>query len=106
MTSQFRIPYLNTRIETDLMVTLLLAPLWWFSGLSIGIYPLVTALAMIKLLMICIYSGKPLKIPKPVLGFVLFLIFYLLSILINVANLPSQRIFASLNNYLILIMGG
>jgi hypothetical protein len=101
-----KIPFLNTRIETDLTVTLLLTPLWWFSGFIIFIYPAVVLITFLKVLMGCIQSGQSLKIPKVALSFVLFLIFYFLSIAINAPSLPAQRVFASLNNYLILIMGG
>lgn len=100
-----KIPFLTTRIETDLALTLVLTPVWWFSGCIIFIYPLIAALAFSKLLVISIYSGEPLRIPKSVTVFVVFLLFYLFSILLNAANLPIQRVFASFNNYSLLIMG-
>ncbi|MBI3313089.1 MAG: O-antigen ligase family protein [Candidatus Omnitrophica bacterium] len=98
-------PYLNTRFETDILLTLLLTPVWWLTGLNIFVYQMTAVFAFTKLIITIILKDRPLIIPKPLLWFALFLISYLFSILINLGNYPAQRVMASLNNYFVFGMG-
>lgn len=99
---QIKLPFVNTRIETDLALTLMLMPVWWISGLSILAYHATALLVMLKILS---RREPPLKIPYPACWFFAFMTFYLLSILINIGLRPMQRIFASLNNFSFIVMG-
>lgn len=102
---KFKIPLIQSKIESDILWTFALTPLWWALGFNFFIYHLVVFVSFMRLMMISMKQGIPLKIPQPLLCFGLFLVFYMLSILVNLGYRPPQRIFASLNNYLMLIMG-
>ena len=100
-----KIPYFNSRLENDILFMFLLTPFWWVSGLSVFIFQAVSLALFLKFLMILLYSNQSIKIPKPASWFFLFLVFYILSILVNAGIRPPQRIFASINNYTFLVMG-
>lgn len=100
------IPFINTRVETDIALVLIFMPLWWVSGLGVFIYHLAAFWVFVKQLAICIQRDKLLRIPKVFLCFFIFLISYLISILVNAPQNPVQRVFASLNNFSMLVMGG
>lgn len=102
---KMKIPYLTTRIETDLTLTFCLAPLWWLTGLSIFMYHGTVLFVFVKLLVYLSQKNKGLELPKPSVFLFYFLLSYLLSILINIGRIPLQRIFASFNNYLMIVMG-
>lgn len=97
-----KIPYLSTRIETDLVMTLALAPLWWVTGFSAFIYPLAAFIVFFK---IWTRPEGTLQISGPIFWFFIFSFFYLASILINIGLRPLQRIFASFNNLSLIVMG-
>ncbi|MBI3307418.1 MAG: O-antigen ligase family protein [Candidatus Omnitrophica bacterium] len=99
------IPFLTTSIETDLMLVLLLTPLWWVTGFSIFAYHLAVLWIVIKFLLLTIRQHRSILFPAAGNWFFLFLISYLISIAINAPLRPSQRIFASLNNWAVLMMG-
>jgi hypothetical protein len=92
-------------VVNALTVSLLLTPVWWLLGINIFIYHLVGSLVLIQLLGITMRRHLNLFISTPGIIFCLFLVAYLGSILINAGNNPPQRVFASLNNYFVLIMG-
>lgn len=100
-----KIPYLNTRIETDLVMTLVLAPLWWVTGLSAFIYYAAVLWIFIKFLLQAIRHFRVIFFPFVNNWFLLFLISSLASIIFNIPLRPSQRIFSSLNNWLMFAMG-
>ncbi|MFA6601083.1 MAG: O-antigen ligase family protein [Candidatus Omnitrophota bacterium] len=100
-----KIPYLNTRIETDLLLTLFLLPVWWVTGLSIVVYHVTALLIGIKLLVLSSRCNRPVRVPREMFCFVFLLLTYLISIAINVPLRPAQRVIASINNYVMLVMG-
>ncbi len=100
-----RIPYINTRIEDDILLTLLLTPLWWILGFGIFTYHLTVLLVFTKLITGSLRTEQGVRISKETIGFIFFLLSYLASIAINIPYRYEQRIFASLNNYLLLVMG-
>lgn len=105
MSNPLKIPYFQTSIRSDLLVTLLLTPLWWVLGLNILIYQAVAFFVFLKLVVLLTRHNRPLLIPGASFPFFLFLCSFLLSILINIGNHPTQRILASFNNYLMFVTG-
>src|SRR4051812_13564580 len=101
----FKIPFFTTLIETDLLVTFLLTPFWWISGFSIFIYHFMVFACFLKLVLLCMKGHQSLKIPNSIWPFFFLLISYMLSILMNMPLRPAQRIFASFNNYTMLLLG-
>jgi O-antigen ligase len=102
---KFTLPYLTTRIETDLFLTFLLTPLWWITGFSVFIYHAAVLWIFLKFLLGIIQNQQQIRCPKPLVWFFVFLMAYLGSILINIPVRPPQRIFASLNNWIMMMMG-
>jgi len=100
-----KIPFLNTKVETDLLLTLGLTPLWWVLGLNVIIYQSIGLWVFLKLLVGALRFDRPISIPRPLFWLFLFMLIYLASLLFNLGNHPSQRIFASLNNYLMFVLG-
>lgn len=103
--NKITLPYLNTRVETDILLTFILTPFWWITGFNIFIYQLTGGIVFVKLLMNVIFTERPLMIPSALFWYGLFLFSYLFSILINMGNHPEQRVLASFNNYLVFLMG-
>lgn len=102
---KIKLPYLESSSEQDIIVTLLLAPLWWLSGCSVFIYQAVTFLVFLKILILLTMNRKPVILPQPSLWLGYFLIAYLSSVFLNSASHNSQRIFASFNNFSFFLMG-
>lgn len=102
---KFKIPFLTTRIETDLMLVFVLAPLWWVTGFSIFAYYAAVFFVFSKFMLQCIHEYKPMRFSAASNLFALFLISYLISIIINIPIRPPQRLFSSFNNWLMFFMG-
>lgn len=100
-----KIPYLETRIETDLLLTLVLTPLWWVLGLNVLIYQGIALLVFLKLFTRSILNDQPLRLPRPLAGLGIFLMIYFTSMVLNAGDNPFQRTLASLNNYSMFVMG-
>ncbi len=99
------LPYLTTRMDTDLLLTFFLTPLWWLTGFNIFVYQFTAGLVLLKLLVGCIRSNEALKFHPLLLIFLFFLFSYFISLCVNFTHYPEQRVFASINNYFVLIMG-
>ncbi len=99
------LPFFNTKPETDILWVFLLTPVWWLTGFNLFVYHLISLWAFLKTLTYSMRSHEPLRISVPLVYFFVFLVSYLISILINVGIRPSQRIFASFNNYSMIITG-
>jgi len=97
---------MNTSPEADLGAVFLLTPLWWALGVNFFIYHLVALSVFARLLLGSARSQNPLKMPLRIYPFIFFLFFYAVSLLVNAGLRPAPRIFASLNNYSMLLMGG
>lgn len=98
-------PFLNTPPEKDLSWVLALTPLWWALGFNVFVYHLVSFLVFSRSFGKGLVRGKKIMMPKRLYPFAALLFFYLISIVINIPLRPAQRIFASLNNYSMLVMG-
>src|SRR4051812_16968822 len=93
------------RVDRELLGVFLLTPVWWILGFNIFIYHAIALFVFVKLLLYAGRAGESLRIPNILLEFTLFLLFYLASILLNAGIRPAERVFASINNYLLLVMG-
>ncbi|MCM8775159.1 MAG: O-antigen ligase family protein [Candidatus Omnitrophica bacterium] len=102
---KIQFPFLSTSIETDILGVLLLTPLWMVLGFNIFIYQGITLLVLMKWMILSRSYGESLSIPRPLVWFGFYLLAYWCSLLINFGNLSLQRILASINSYLIYIMG-
>lgn len=100
-----KIPYLTTTLETDIVITLYLAPLWWFLGFSIFIYQAVTFWLLVKVTVTSIVKRESLIIPKISLSLILLIIVYGLSLMINYPYNETIRTVASFYNLSFWIMG-
>ncbi len=100
-----KIPFLNTAPEMDMAVLFTLTPLWWVLGFSFFVYHLAVLFLAVRLMLFSARSGESFRMPKRLYPFVFFLICYLVSITVNAWLRPAERIFASLNNYGMLVMG-
>lgn len=100
-----KFPYFQTSPENDLLMTLVLTPFWWVLGLNVFIYQAAVLLVFLKLLVVATHRGQPIALPHVSLWFGLLLISYLLSLVVNAPSQPTQRIYASLNNYSMFLMG-
>lgn len=92
-------------MDRDLLAVFLLTPLWWILGFNIFIYQLTAGLVFLKLIIAGVRREKNLSLPKATMLLGFFLLSFLFSILINISEYPAQRIFASLNNYSMFLMG-
>lgn len=102
---KIKMPYLTTSLESDIIVTLYLAPIWWVLGASVIVYQLICGWLIIKLILICGRTKKRLLIPKECRFLFLLIFFYGLSLLLNLPRSEMARILASLYNYSIWVMG-
>lgn len=92
-------------LERGLAFIFFMAPLWWITGAGIFIYHAAVLWGFAHVLIFCTTSGRPLQVPKILFSLGIFLLLYLFSILINAGSNTPQRVFASLNNYLMVVMG-
>ncbi len=102
---ELKVPFLNTRIENDFLLVFFLTPVWWLTGFNIFAYHAISLWTFFKMLGWITKNNRPLSLSAPLIVFFGFLVSYLVSILINAPVRPAQRIFASLNNYTIVVMG-
>jgi len=100
-----KIPFLRTKTETDLLLTLGWTPLWWLLGVNVLIYQIMVALVLLKFFTENYRSDGSISIPRPLLALIFFMAIYLISLLFNLGNHPEQRIIASLNNFFMFAMG-
>jgi len=100
-----KFPFLNTPPEKDIAAVLFLTPVWWALGVNVFIYHLTAFFVFSRAFGAGLVTRRQLVMPKRLYPFAALLFFYLVSILINVPLRPAQRIFASLNNYSMLVMG-
>ncbi len=98
-------PFLTTSIETDLMMVFLLAPFWWLTGFGVFAYYALVFWIFLKFMLGVIRQYRTVLFPSAGNWFVAFLVSYLISILINIPFRDPQRIFSSLNNWLMFLMG-
>jgi len=103
--TRIKIPFIETSPGEDLNIAFLLTPLWWVLGLNIFIYQFITFWVLIKLFLYKSREGSQLKCNMISVFYLLFLISYLLSVLLNLPGNDFRRTLASLNNFLILAMG-
>jgi len=102
---KLKFPLFSTALEKDIGVILLLTPLWWALGFNIFIYHLTALIVFTRSFGVSLLRGRGIMMPKRLYPFAALLFFYLVSIGINIPLRPAQRIFASLNNYTMLVMG-
>jgi hypothetical protein len=102
---KLKFPYINTSIETDIILTLFLAPFWWVLGINLLIYHLISFWLLIKVLLICAKQRHRIEVPFQANFLMLFILIYGLSLLINLPQNDSMRTIASLYNYSFWIMG-
>lgn len=100
-----KIPYINTGIAFDIASTLFLAPIWWVLGVSIFIYHIVSVFLVFKLILVFSLGSRGLRAPTGLIPLLCLIIFYFISILLNMPFNDTIRTAASLYNWSFWIMG-
>lgn len=99
------IPILTSPVDRDFCALILFIPLWWLLGFRIFIFHALVTLMFIKLLVIKIKKKEQLYLPKTLIIFVFFCLLYVLSLLSNFSQAEIQRIYSSLYNFSLWIIG-
>lgn len=92
-------------MESAMAFVISAAPVWWVTGFSIFIFHAVVLWGTLHMLVQCAVAGRALQIPKLLSVFAVFLLIYAFSIFANAGSNASERTFASLNNYAMVLMG-
>jgi O-antigen ligase len=99
------IPLVTTSISQDLILTILLIPLWWFLGIKFFIFHLIALVVLVKAFRQKHRQREKLVVPKGFYFLMAFIIIYFLSLLINLKDIPFSRWLASFNNLSFWMMG-
>ncbi len=102
---KIKVPYITTSLESDIIITLYLARLWWVLGFSIFIYHVIALWGLNKLLVSSAGHHTHIEIPRLIVFPVLLTFFYGLSLIINFQQNEPQRTVASIYNFSFWIMG-
>lgn len=91
-------------VKQALKYTIFLIPLWWFLGINFIIFHLIASLMLLGLL-ITRKNDEKLLIPIESLPLSMFVLAYVLSVVINLQNIPFVRLLATLYNLSFWIVG-
>lgn len=105
MKKSFFIPFVNTSVAEDICFTLLLVPLWWYIGINFIVFHFLSVFLFIKTVVKIRRASERLQPPKEILFLSAYIFIYILSILINLKDIPVWRLLASLNNLSYWVMG-
>lgn len=101
----FFLPFINTTIQQDLILTILFIPVWWILGVRFFIFHLVALIILVKLFILKTKDLSKIRLPKELHFLLLFIMIYILSLAVNIRGIPRMRVFASFYNLSFWIMG-
>lgn len=104
-TQKRKTPFLTTSVGQDLILTILLIPLWWILGVRFFVFHLIAFWIFLRVVFKKYKEKDRLAFPAEAMFCTAFIILYFLSLLINLKNIPSPRVLASLNNLSFWVMG-
>lgn len=99
------IPFITTSVAEDLCLAILLIPLWWILGIKFFIFHFIALFVLIKLLVEKKRQSEKIRFSTEISILLAFVSLYFFSLLINFKNIPIWRLFASLNNLSLWVMG-
>lgn len=98
-------PFINTSVQQDLILAILLIPVWWILGVRFFIFHLIALIILVKLFIIKSKDSSKISIPKEVYFLLLFIGISILSLAVNIKGIPLTRVLASLYNLSFWIIG-
>ena len=102
---KLKLPYLTTSLETDLLTTFGLSPLWWLLGLNVFVYQFAVMWIFSKMMFQHMRTSRILVLPKLAFYPVLVTLTLGASLLLNIGQNDATRSLAALYNLSFWIMG-
>jgi len=104
MRKRFRWPFLESGIEADIPLAILLVPLWWILGITNVVFHALSVFLLVKLLVLKSKTRSSLAVPGYLFFLLLFITTLILALVFNLQGIPTMRLIAAVYNLSFWIM--